>query len=328
VTRRRLLIALGAATLSDPLASIAQQKSMPRVGILSGRSRQAAIDGGIHGAFLKGLQDLGYVEGRTVHYEWRFAGGQYKDLRRMAEELVGLKVDVIVAEGTSSIGPAKEATGTIPIVMTTSGDPVGAGFVASLARPRGNITGLTSGAMETALKRLELLVAIVPGLTRVAVLANQNNPRGQGVLREAQSAARQFNLQVVALHAATPEEIEAAFSAMTLQKAEALLVPTDALFNTQRRQIVRLAAKARVPTIYATREFFDAGGLLVYGHDVADLTHRAAAYVDKILKGAKPGDLPVQQPGNFELLINVKTAKALGVTIPQSLLMRANEAIH
>lgn len=323
--RRQLLLALG--LLAVPGISRSQPKGGARVGVLSGRSRQGAIDAGLHGAFLQGMQDLGYVEGRNVHYEWRYAAGRYGELRRMAEELVQLKVDVIVAEGASSIGPARQATRTIPIVMSTSGDPVGAGFVVSLARPGGNTTGLTSSGVETTLKRLELLVAAVPGLTRVALLTNRTGPSSTAFLREAQLAAPKLNVQVIALQISSAEELEAAFSAMAREKAGALMVPPDAMFNSQRRQIVELAAKARIPAMYALREYSAIGGLLVYGHDVAEQSRRAATYVDKILKGAKPGDLPVEQP-RLALLVNLRTAKTLGLAIPQQILMRADEVIR
>jgi len=323
--RRRLLACLAGGLAASALP--ARGQSVPRVGILSGRSRQAAIDTGIHGAFVKGMQELGYVEGRNVRYEWRYAEGDYAELRRMAEELVRLKVDVIVAEGTTSTAPAKQATRTIPIVMSTSSDPVGAGLVASLARPGGNITGLTSAALDATAKRLELLAAVVPGLSRVAALANPSNPSGAAFLREAQAAAGQFNLRILPFSAATPEAIERAFSTMVQERAQALIVTTDAFLFTHRRQIVNLVAKARLAAIFPTRDFYEIGGMLIYGHSVADLSRRAAGYVDKILKGAKPADLPIQQPDRFELLVNLKTAKALGLTIPQHLLMRANEVI-
>lgn len=326
--RRRLMIAFGAATLCTSLAPIAQQKSgIRRVGILSGRSRQAAIDTGTHAAFLKGMRELGYVEGQNVHYEWRYAAGQYKDLRRMADELVRLKVDVILADGTTATGPARQATNTIPIVMATSSDPVGSGFVASLARPGGNVTGLTSNAVEVIAKRLELLKVVVPGVSRVAALANRS-PGGTTFLSQVHSAAPQFKLRIIPLHAATLEEIERAVSAMAEEKAQGLILGTDAFFISQARQIVDLAAKARLPAIFPSREFFHAGGLLVYGVDISDMHRRAASYVDRILKGAKPGDLPVQQPDKSELLVNLKAAKALGITIPQPMLMRADEVIH
>ena len=323
--KRRIFIA---AMCAAPLASIARQESLPRVGILSGRSRQVAIDAGIHGAFLKGMQELGYVEGRNVRYEWRYAEGNYADLRRMANELVQLKVDVIVTEGTTATGPAKQATRTIPIVMSTSSDPVRAGFVASLARPGGNITGLTSTALDITAKRLELLAAAVPGLSRVAALANQDNPSGVAFLREAQGAAGQFNLQILPFHAETPEGIERAFSSMVREKAQAVIVTTDAFLQTRARQITALAVKSRLAAIFPIREYHEAGGMLTYGHSTVHMTRRAAGYVDKILKGAKPADLPIQQPDKFEFLVNLKTARTLGIAIPHSLLVRADEVIQ
>lgn len=325
--RRRIVIGVGGALLF-PLAGHAQQKNTARIGILSGRSRQAAVETGIQAAFVRAMAERGYIEGKNVRYEWRYAAGDYGELRRMAEDLVRLKVDVIVAEGTSAIRPAREATRTIPIVMSTSSDPVGAGLVSSLARPGGNITGLTSTAIETTLKRVEILVMLIPGLKSVAALANPNNPSGKAFLRDADAAARGFNLRVIALQAGTIQEIESAFAAMSEQKAQALVVPTDAFFNSQRRQIVALAAKARIAAIYALREFLDVGGLLVYGHDLTDLTRRAAVYVDRILKGAKPAELPVEQPDTFQLMVNMRTANALGIAVPQTLLMRANEVVH
>jgi putative ABC transport system substrate-binding protein len=318
----------GLAALAVAPAALAQSGGVLRIGILTGRSPQGALDGGVHDAFVEGMARLGYVEGKNMRYEWRYAGGHYAELRRMADELVRLKVQVIVVEGSSAIGAAKAATDTIPIVMLTSSDPVGAGFISSLGRPGGNITGLTSTAMEATLKRLEILVTLVPGLRSVAALVNPNNPGAKIFLHEADAAARKFNLRLIALQAGSAQQIEAAFLAVSAQKADALMVQTDALFNSQRKQIAGLAAQARIPAIYALREFLEVGGLLVYGHDIADLARRAALYVDKILKGATPAQLPVEQPHTFQLLINLKSADALGIAVPQSLLLRANEVVR
>lgn len=314
----------GLAALILP-AFAQQQSAIHRVGVLSGRSRVAAVETGLHDAFLKGMRDLGYVEGRNVRYEWRYGGGQYADLHRLAEELVRLEVDVIVATGTSAVTPARRATSTIPIVMAASSDPVGSGFVASLGRPGGNITGLSSIAVEATPKRLELLAALIPGLSRVAALSNQNNRGGKAFLREMQSAAKHFDLRIVPVHAGTSEEIDAAFSLMAREKVQAVVLAPDAFFSQQRRQIVRLSAKARLPIIFPTRDFFEAGGLMTYGADIADMHRRAATYVDRILKGAKPAELPVEQPDKFELLVNLKAAQEIGMTVPHALLMRANE---
>lgn len=327
IARRRLVIAAAGAMLY-PLAASAQRKSMPSIGILTGRSLQGALDGGIYGAFTGGMARLGYVGSKNIRYEWRYAGGNYAELRRMSEELVRLKVDVLVAEGSSSIGAAKAATDTIPIVMMTSSDPVGAGFVSSLGRPGGNITGLTSTAMAATLKRLEILVTLVPSLKSVAALVNPNNPSAKIFVREADAAARKFNLHLIALQASSAQQIEAAFVTLSAQKADGLMVQTDSMFNSQRSQIVRLAAQAGIPAIYALREFIEVGGLLVYGHDIADMARRTTLYVDKILKGAKPAELPVEQPDTFQLVINVRSANALGIGVPQSLLMRANEVVR
>jgi putative ABC transport system substrate-binding protein len=311
------------------LPAFAQQRSnIPVVGILSGRSRAAAIDTGVQDAFLRGMRELGYVEGRNIRYEYRYAGGRYDDLRRYAEELVRLKVDVIVGTGASAIAPAKDATSTIPIVMTNASDPVGSGFVASLARPGGNVTGLSSIAVEATPKRLELLVTTIPGLHRVALLTNPNNRATKFFVREVHAAAPRFKLHIVSVQAGTAEEIEAAFSLMMREKVQAFVPASDSLFINQRHQIVGLAAKSRLPAVFPNREYFAAGGLMAYGIDTADMHRRAATYVDKILKGAKPGDLPVEQPDKFELLVNLKTAQELGVTIPYALVMRANEVVR
>ena len=325
--QRRRLLSSALAALALP--AFAQQRSnIPVVGVLSGRSRAAAIDTGIQAGFVQGMKELGWVEGRNIRYEWRFAAGGYSDLRRLADELVRLKVDVIVAEGTSAVGPARQATSTIPIVMATSSDPVGSGFVASLARPGGNVTGLSSIAVEATRKRVELLVTTLPGLSRLAALVNPKNRGSKAFLREVESAARLFNLRAVPLQASTTDEITAAFQLMNREKVQAVIVPTDAFFITQRGQIVDLAAKARLPAIYPTQEFFVSGGLMVYGVSVAQMYRRSATYVHKILKGASPSELPVEQPDALELFVNLKTAQQLGVTIPQTVLMRANEVVR
>ena len=324
--QRRVLLLGGLAALVLPV--FGQQSAMPRIGILSGRSRAAAVETGVQAGFVQGMKELGWVEGRNIGYEWRFAAGGYSDLRRLADELVRLKVDVIVAEGTSAVGPARQATSTIPIVMATSSDPVGSGFVASLARPGGNVTGLSSIAVEATRKRLELLVTTIPRLSRLAALANPNNPGSKAFLREVASAAEQFNLRAVPVHASTKDEIAAAFQLMKREKVQAVILATDVFFITQRGQIVDLAAKTRLPVIYPNREFSLSGGLMIYGLSVAHMYRQSATYVHKILKGANPAELPVEQPDALELLVNLKTAQQLGITIPQTVLMRANEVIR
>ena len=282
-------------------------------------------------AFRQGLRDLGYVDGRNVVIEYRDAEGKFERLPTLAAELVALKVDVIVAGGTPAALAAKQATGTLPIVFAGPGDPVTSGLVTSLARPGGNVTGLSSFAPELVGKCLEQLKQAVPGVGRVAALWQ---PGGLGertdkdVLKEAEAAARALGVRLQFVEARGPEDFDRAFSEMTKARAGALTVLPGSMFVNERRRLVDLAAKNRLPAVYPWREGVADGGLMSYGPDLADLFRRAATYVDKILRGAKPGDLPVEQPTKFELVINLKTAKALGLTIPQSLLLRADQVIE
>ena len=327
--RRNLLIALGAAALAAPLRTFAQQAGKVwRIGFLSSIARPVSLDAHYYGAFLRGMRELGYVEGKNLVIEWRFAEGKYERLAVLAAELVQLKVDVIVTAGTPATGVAQKATTTIPIVMGTVGDPVGSGFVKSLARPGGNITGLSEIAVDLSPKLLEMLISMVPKLSRVAVLMNPGNSSHATRLKSIQAAAQAVSVTILPAEARTAKEIENAFSMMAQKKTGAVIVMVDALFNQQVRQIAELAAKNRLPTISGLREYVEAGGLMSYGQNLADNFRRAATYVDKILKGAKPGDLPVEQPTNFELFINGKTAKALGLKIPQSLLISADKVIE
>ena len=280
-------------------------------------------------AFRQGLRDLGYVEGRNIVIEYRYADEKYERLPALAAELVRLKVDVIVSHGTPGPLAAKQATSAIPIVMTSAGDPVASGLVSSLARPGGNVTGLSLMVPELGGKRVQLLKEILPGLSRVAVLWNAANPYASLVVREMEIAATTLGVQLQSLVVRGPDDFEGALAAATTGRAGALTAVEDPLTITKRTQIVDFAAKSRLPAIYGVKEFVDAGGLMSYGAHLADLYRRAAAtYVDKILKGAKPADLPVQQPTKFEFVINLKTAKALGLTIPQSVLLRADEVIQ
>jgi putative tryptophan/tyrosine transport system substrate-binding protein len=278
-------------------------------------------------AFRQGLRELGYVEGQNIAIEYRAAQWKYERLPGLAAELVRLKVDVIVTASPPATEAAKQATSTIPIVFTVVGDPVAEGFVANLARPGGNITGLATISPELVGKQLEMLKAVVPKISRVAVLQNPSNLSHLRQLRQAESAARALGVQLQILEARTPSEIEAAFPAMSSQRAGGVLVLRDAVFRAQGAQIAALAAKSRLPAMYGLREQAEAGGLMAYGASVPQMFRRAATYVDRILKGAKPGDLPVEQPTKFELVINLKTAKALGLTIPQSILVRADRVI-
>jgi len=325
-TRRAFIGTLTLGVVAAPLAPEAQAPvKVPRIGFLSPLSR--ADDPRIE-AFLQGLRDLGYVDGRTIAIEYRFAEGRPERLPALAAELVRLKVDVIVTAAPAATEAAKRTTGTIPIVFGVSGDPVAVGLVASLARPGGNITGLASIAPEVVGKQLELLKEVAPKISRVAILLNPSNPGHPVVLRQAEAAARALGMQLHTAQARTPPEIDAAFAGMRGQRADGVLVVRDALVLARRTQIAALAAKSRLPAVYGFRENAEAGGLMAYGANVPLMYRRAATYVDKILKGAKPADLPVEQPTKFELVINLKTAKALGLTIPPSLLQRADEVIQ
>jgi len=319
------LLALGTV----PFATEAQQASkVTRIGFLV--TNRAAIPH-LRDAFLQGLRDLGYVEGRNVVIEDRDAEGKLDRLPALAAELVALKVDVIVAPATPAAVAAKQATKTIPIVFAVVSDPVTSGLVTSLARPGGNVTGLSVLEPELVGKRLELLKQVVPGVSRVAVLWHPGavgERTEKDVLKEAEAAARAMGVPLQFVEARGPADFDRAFLDMTRASAGALTVLESTVFFVERRHLVDLAAKNRLPAVYGLREFVDAGGLMAYGPNQPDLFRRAATYVDKILKGAKPGDLPVEQPTKFELIINLKAAKGLDITIPQSLLLRADEVIQ
>lgn len=306
--------------------SAESQPKKPRIGFLSSASQEQFSH--TYAAFLQGLRDLGYVEGQNIVIESRWAEGKAERLPELAAELVRLKVDLIVSTGgTGTALAAKGATTTIPIVFTAGGDLVKVGLIASLARPGGNLTGLSLLTVELGAKRLELLKETFPKVHRVAMLGNPANPAYASQLREAQAAAKPLALQLQILEVRGPEDFESAFSAMAERRSSALLVSTDAMLYAERKRIVELATKSRIPAIYEFKEFVEAGGLMSYGTNIIAVYRRAAVYVDKILKGAKPGELPVEQPINFEFFINLKTAKALGVTIPPNVLVRADKVI-
>jgi putative ABC transport system substrate-binding protein len=330
ITRRRFLATTGvAALLAAPLATEAQQAAkIARIGFLSGN---LAANPHLTEAFLQGLRDLGYVEGRNLVIEFRDAEGKYDRLPALAAELVALKVEVIVVGSTPAALAAKQATRTIPIVLAFVADPVGSGLVTSLAGPGGNVTGLSFLAPELVGKRLELLKQAVPGLSRVAALWHPGDygERTERDMRtEGDVAARALGVRLQVVEARGPEDFDRAVSEMTRARADAVTVQSTNIFLIERRRLVDVVAKHRLPAMYVAREFVDAGGLMSYGPNVADLFRRAATYVDRILKGAKPADLPVEQPTKFELVINLKTAKALGLTIPPSLLARADQVIE
>ena len=323
--RRDFIKVIAGSTAAWPLAAHAQQPGkVPRIGYLSSSSASAREE-----ALWQGLRELGYVEGKNIVIEYRFAKGKFDQLPDLAAELVRLEVDVIVAAATQASLAAKGVTRTIPIVMSIVSDPVGSGLIASLARPGANITGTASMTAEVVGKSLELLKETVPKLSRVAVLWNPDNAIFQAqMLRETQVAAGALGVQLRTFGARGADEFDRAFAAMTRARAGALLVLADTILILHRAPIVDFAAKSRLPAMYGTRDYAAAGGLMSYGPNYADILRRTATYVDKILKGAKPADLPVEQPTKFEFVINLKTARTLGLNIPLPLLGRADEVIE
>ena len=327
--RREFITLLGvaaAASIAWPLAAIAQQSGKLRtIGFLGPNTRSGASDW--VAALAQRLRELGWIEGRTVTIEYRWAEGREERLAEIAAEFVRLKVDVIVTSGTPAVMASKQATSVIPIVFATAGDPVGSGLVASLARPGGNVTGLATLVADLAGKRLELLREIVPGLGRLAIMGNASNPFTVLELDEVQAAAGTLGLEVVTLEIRRAQDIAPAFEALK-SRVDALYVCTDALANTNRIRISTSALGVRLPTMHGSRDYVEAGGLMSYGPNYPDLFRRSADYVDKILHGAKPGDIPVEQPTKYELVVNLTTAKALGLTVPLPLLARADEVIE
>jgi putative tryptophan/tyrosine transport system substrate-binding protein len=327
VKKKILLPAVATLILASVCPAAAQQpKKVPRIGFLSAATRTSSPH--LTEAFLQGLRELGYVEGQNITVDYRWADGRFEQLPDLAADLVRLKVDVIVAAVTQPSLAAKKATGTIPIVMVGVSDPVESGLVASLARPGTNITGTSSMTAEVVGKQLELLKETLPKISRVAALWNPANPVFQAIQRrETEVAARALDVQLHILEARGPDEIDRAFAAMPKERTKALLVLGDPVFASHRKRIADLAAKHRLPSVSGTREYVESGGLMAYGTNFSDMYRRAAYYVDKILKGTKPADLPVEQPMKFELVINLKTAKQIGLTIPQSVLYRADRVI-
>jgi putative tryptophan/tyrosine transport system substrate-binding protein len=300
-----------------------QPKRVPHIGYL--RFIEVPV---YDAAFRKGLSELGYVEGQNIHVEYRFAGGSTERLAEFAAELVSLKVDVIVAGSTQSIDAARQATRTIPIVFPVTFDPVESGFVASLARPGGNLTGLSTVNPDAAAKRVELMKEIMPRISRLAVLRNPTNSGSQFPLKETEAGAKRLAIQLQVLEVRGANQLAEAFGTAGKGRADALIVLADALFFAQRGQVAELGIKHRLPSMFDDAQSVEAGGLVSYGANLADLFRRSAVYVDKILKGAKPADLPVEQPKQFEFIINLKTAKQIGLTIPPNVLVRADRVIR
>ena len=338
--RRTLLAALGAGAATAPFTALAQQPSAPagaagkiwRVGFLALPGQPADLDSHYYAAFKHGMRDLGYVEGKNLIIEWRWAGGEIKRLDALAAELVQLKLDLIATAGNDAAIAAKKATGTIPLVMGSSADPVDTGLVASLARPGGNLTGLSDMGSELAPKRLQLLLSMTATATRkasrVAVLVASGSPANARGLATVQAAGATLGVKILPFTVSTAGEIEAAFSSMGQQKADALIVLLNPVFQAQRRLIAQLAAQHRLPSMTADRQYPETGSLMSYGPNLADNFRRAATFADKIFKGRTPADLPVEQPTKFELVINGKTARALGLKIPQELLISAERVIE
>jgi len=326
--RRAFLATMTGSLLAAPLAAEGQQMaSRPRIGWLGTSSPSDPRAARYLSAFQQGLRELGYVEGQNIAIEFRWAEGKYDRLAGLAAELVRLTVNVLMAGTQAAIQAAKHATETIPIVMVAS-DPVAAGFVVSLARPGGNITGVSMMSAEVIGKQLEMLKEVVPRVSRVALLGNPTNPGNAQWVRDAQDAARALSVRLQPLEARDPSEIDNAFTEMTREQAGAVVILNDTMLSDNRIRIADHAVRRRLPTVFGLSEYAEVGGLLTYEADRADRWRRAATFVDKILKGAKPGDLPVEQPTKFELIINLKTAKALGLTIPPSLLQRADQVIE
>ena len=323
--RKITILTLCAMLLALSLSAQAQQSTkLPRIGCLL---IAASPNPARREALRQGLRELGYVEGKNIVIEYRYAEGKLDRLSELAAELVRLKVDVIVTTGPTGTRAAKEATSTIPIVMAQDPDPVGNGFVASLARPGGNITGLATLRPEISGKRLELLREVVPKLSRVAVFGTSTMPGNAQALKETELAAGAFGVKLQYLDVLGPKDIETAFRAASKGRADAVLMVAGSVLLSQRTQIANLAVKSRLPAIYYDPQFVEAGGLMTYGVSFTDLDRRAATYVDKILKGSKPADLPVEQPVKFELIINLKAAKQIGLTIPPNVLARADKVI-
>jgi putative tryptophan/tyrosine transport system substrate-binding protein len=325
--RRDFITLLGSAAATWPLAARAQQSGrIYRIGVLE--TSPAASNAANFDALRKGLRELGYVEGQNLVLDYRSADGRPERYPQLLAELLHLNVDLIVTRGTPAVMAAKNATETIPVVMAASGEPVGTGVVAGLARPGRNVTGLSALTTELVAKRLELMRETVAGIRRIAFLQNMGNPVAPSQWEELNTAALSLGLEPQLLDVRKPEDIAQGFDTAIAQRADAILVANDTVTLVHRRQVVELAVKHRLPAMYNTREFIDAGGLVAYGVSYSDLYRRAATYVDKIFKGAKPADLPVEQPTKFELIINLKAAKAIGLEIPPTVLARADEVIE
>jgi len=326
--RRTLLATLAAFGAYVPLARAQPQGKVWRVGLLSARKVPSLDDDPQYRAFFAGLRELGYVRGKNLAIEYRSADGDYERLPRLAAELVALEVDLILAAGAPTVAAAQKATTRIPIVMGTAGDPVGSGFVRTLARPGGNITGLTDVAADMGFKLLDTLLSAVPGVTHVGVLLNPGNPSHATFVASIEQGARKVRIRVLRAEARSERDIDTAFASMAKEKVHGAIALTDPAFNPQQKQIAALAARQRLPCISGHRQYVHAGGLMSYGVDFTQSFYRASTYVYKIFKGGNPAELPVEQSARFELAVNLRAAKALGLTLPGALLVRADEVVQ
>jgi ABC-type uncharacterized transport system substrate-binding protein len=329
MNRREFITLLGGAAAAWPLAARAQQAGKVwRIGFILGASPPAQFGLGFLGGFTQGMRELGYAEGKDFVIEWRTALGNYDRFPAIAAELVRVKVDIFVLGTTAALPAVRQATNTIPIVMTYAADPVGQGFVASLAHPGGNITGLASSLDDSMPKQVELLATAVPGLSRLGLLINPYTPIASPVVKSAHAAAQKAGLTIVPLEVGSLQEIDNAFAALAKERAQAVMVITDPLFFANRQRLAELALNNRLASLVPLREYVEAGGLMSYGEALGEFYRRTAYYVDKIFKGAKPAELPIEQPRKFNLVINRKTADALGITIPPVLYIFADEVIE
>ena len=328
-TRRGIVLGLAASTLVAPFAFFSQQPGkIWRIGFLGGGEKPRSVALTYYGAFLNGMREQGYVEEKDFTIDWRFAEGKFDRLAPLAEELAKSNVDVMLVMNTPAVEAARKATTTVPVVMVAVGDPVGSGFVSSLARPGGNITGLSNIVADLSPKHVELLRAIKPDISYFNVLVNPDNSIHAILLKRIQTAAKSVGLEAFSVEAKTERQIESALDSMTRRRNGSLIVPADTFFLSQRHRIAELALIGRIPTMFFSREQVEAGGLMSYSQSIPEQFQRAATYVVKILKGAKPGDLPIEQPTKLEFVINQKTAKALGLALPQNFLLRADAVIE
>jgi putative ABC transport system substrate-binding protein len=327
VERRAFLGIVGGAA-AWPLAATSQQRKVWRVGFVSGNTRPEKLESSIMGGFPQGMRELGYMEGRDFVIEWRFAEARAERYDAIADELAKLKVDIFVVGAPQAVGPLQRAAPEVPIVLGISTDPVGRGFAQSLSHPGGMITGLANSVDDTAPKQLELLALTVPNLARVGVLGNSSGPNVTPVMKSINIAAKAANITIVTADAHTPEDFSGAFELFTRERVQAIMVISDILFNLHRRRLVDVATASRLPSMFSVREYVEAGGLMSYGESFRDFYRRSATFVDKLIKGAKAADLPIEQPSRFYLTVNLKTAKTIGIEVPTSLLLRADEIIE